>query len=153
MKASRPPVPFSSSCSHAASTAAPAAFFSTACRRSIPGSNATKATRLCGREIHRFEYPSIGEAEKTGASVAFDHPAGAERPQRISQIFLEPVLPDNIVAAMWPLRQFGFMILIALFWYVDPFQEAFWTSMFRTMFSIGVDPSLALLGLQTLRFW
>ncbi|MCB9551573.1 MAG: FAD-dependent monooxygenase [Myxococcales bacterium] len=56
------------------------------------------ATRLCGREIHRFEYPSIGEAEKTGASVAFDHPAGAERPQRISQIFLEPVLKAAIEA-------------------------------------------------------
>ena len=66
---------------------------------------------------------------------------------------LEPVLPDNIVAAMWPLRQFGFMILIALFWYVDPFQEAFWRSMFQTMNNIGVDPGLALIGLQTLRFW
>lgn len=56
------------------------------------------ATRLCGHEIHRFEYPSIAEAEQTGRSVAFDHPAGAERPQRISQIFLEPVLKAAIEA-------------------------------------------------------
>lgn len=56
------------------------------------------ATRLCGREIHRFEYPSIDEAHRTGASVAFDHPAGAERPQRISQIFLEPVLKAAVEA-------------------------------------------------------
>ncbi|MCB9529563.1 MAG: FAD-dependent monooxygenase [Myxococcales bacterium] len=56
------------------------------------------ATRLCGHEIHRFEYPSFEEAEKTGGSIAFDHPAGAERPQRISQIFLEPVLKAAVEA-------------------------------------------------------
>lgn len=56
------------------------------------------ATRLCGPEIFRFEYPSIAEGAATGRPVAFDHPAGAERPQRISQIFLEPVLKRAIEA-------------------------------------------------------
>lgn len=56
------------------------------------------ATRLCGREITRFPYPSIADADRDGTSIAFDHPAGAERPQRISQIFLEPVLKAAIDA-------------------------------------------------------
>ncbi len=55
-------------------------------------------TRLVGPEIFRFEYPSLAESARTGRPVAFGHPAGAEPPQRISQIFLEPVLKKAIDA-------------------------------------------------------
>jgi len=55
-------------------------------------------TRLVGPEVHRFSYPSLEEGAATGTPVAFDHLAGAERPQRISQIFLEPVLKAAIDA-------------------------------------------------------
>lgn len=66
---------------------------------------------------------------------------------------LEPVLPDNIVAAMWPLRQFGFMILIGLFWYVVPFQRAFFRSVFEAIALLGIEPTLALIGIDSIQFW
>ncbi len=66
---------------------------------------------------------------------------------------LEPLLPDNIVMALWPIRRFGIMILIALFWYVEPFQEWFWTSIFDVLTFLGIDPGLAGAGLELLQFW
>lgn len=68
------------------------------------------ATRLCGPEISRFSYPSIDESKVTGQPVAFDHPAGAERPQRISQIYLEPVLKAAIEAHPLVEVNFGWMV-------------------------------------------
>lgn len=68
------------------------------------------ATRLCGPEVHRFEYPSLDEGAASGRPVAFDHLAGAERPQRISQIFLEPVLKAAIDAHPLVEVRFGWRV-------------------------------------------
>lgn len=50
------------------------------------------ATQLFGHTLCRFEYASRAEAARSGAKLAFGSPLAAEQPQRISQIFQEPVL-------------------------------------------------------------
>jgi 2-polyprenyl-6-methoxyphenol hydroxylase-like FAD-dependent oxidoreductase len=64
-------------------------------------------TRVFGREICRFPYASPEEADATGAPIAFDSPHGAERPQRISQIFLEPVLRRAVFEVADVTTRFG----------------------------------------------
>jgi 2-polyprenyl-6-methoxyphenol hydroxylase-like FAD-dependent oxidoreductase len=54
--------------------------------------NIVFATRLTGHEIVRFDYPSRHDAERLGTPTAFGSQYGAETPQRISQMYLEPVL-------------------------------------------------------------
>ncbi|MBI5289553.1 MAG: FAD-dependent oxidoreductase [Chloroflexi bacterium] len=54
--------------------------------------NIVFATRLSGYELTRFSYVSRHEAERMGVETAFGSRHAAEQPQRISQIYLEPVL-------------------------------------------------------------
>ncbi len=68
------------------------------------------ATRVFGHEICRFAYPSPAEADARGASIAFDSPHGAERPQRISQIFLEPVLRRAVAGTADVAARFGWRV-------------------------------------------
>jgi 2-polyprenyl-6-methoxyphenol hydroxylase-like FAD-dependent oxidoreductase len=71
------------------------------------------ATQLFGHTLCRFDYGSRAEAARTGAKLAFGSPLAAEQPQRISQIFQEPVL--RAAAASYPhveLR-FGWRVLSA----------------------------------------
>ncbi|MEN8161062.1 MAG: FAD-dependent monooxygenase [Myxococcota bacterium] len=68
------------------------------------------AARIFGHEICRFSYPSPLEADATGGSIAFDSPYGVERPQRISQIFLEPVLRRAVAETPGVAARYGWRV-------------------------------------------
>jgi 2-polyprenyl-6-methoxyphenol hydroxylase-like FAD-dependent oxidoreductase len=75
------------------------------------GHDVVFATRVFGRSICRFAYPAPAEAARTGRPTVFDSPHGAERPQRISQIFLEPVLRRAVARTPAVEPRFGWRVL------------------------------------------
>lgn len=66
---------------------------------------------------------------------------------------IEPWLPPSILQLAAPLYRFGFMILIMLFWYSDAFSSWFWSIIGDTLLWLGIDPSLAMMGLDMFMFW
>jgi len=71
------------------------------------------ATQLFGHTLCRFDYASRSEAARTGAKLAFGSPLAAEQPQRISQIFQEPVLRAAAEAHPHVDVRFGWRVLSA----------------------------------------
>jgi 2-polyprenyl-6-methoxyphenol hydroxylase-like FAD-dependent oxidoreductase len=74
------------------------------------GHDVVFATRIFGHELCRFVYPSPAEAARSGRPTVFDSPYGLERPQRISQIFLEPVLKRAAERAPGVELRFGWRV-------------------------------------------
>lgn len=66
---------------------------------------------------------------------------------------IAPWLPPGVLQMMAPFYNFGFIILIALFWYSEAFSSWFWSMVMQILVWMNVDPSLAVMGLDTFMFW
>ncbi len=65
---------------------------------------------------------------------------------------IEPFLPYSVLTALAPLRRYGILLLIALLWFPNPFQDVFWSSVIW-LGSLVLDPSWIWEGYNMFRFW
>lgn len=68
---------------------------------------------------------------------------------------IEPHMSPQTVASLRPLRQYGFMILIAALWFVDPVADLFWdvTDGLSTFIGGDVIRQWRSIGWSLFRFW
>jgi Zn-dependent protease len=66
---------------------------------------------------------------------------------------LAPYLPDDILRIAYSFGQFTYILIFALFFYVEPFQEWFWGNILSITGIIGIDPLLFFSGFELFRFW
>jgi Zn-dependent protease len=66
---------------------------------------------------------------------------------------LEPWLPGEWKEAIMPIAANGMVILFLVFWYVQPVNHAFWSTVYGITDILGVDPTFAELGRQQFQFW
>lgn len=66
---------------------------------------------------------------------------------------LSPFLPDSMQGLVYTLRQWGFFILMMLFWIDNPIMDEFWMNVFRIMVRMNIDVGFALHGYDIYRFW
>ncbi|MDB6023354.1 MAG: Zn-dependent protease [Pedosphaera sp.] len=66
---------------------------------------------------------------------------------------IEPWLSQQWREHLLPMANYGMFVLFALFWYVEPFYRAFWSTVRGIISFLGVDPGLAAAGFHAFRFW
>lgn len=66
---------------------------------------------------------------------------------------LEPWLGNSVRYTIAPFYSMGPFLLLALFWFSEPFQEVFWSATFTIMTELQVDPYFIQLGFDLFRFW
>ncbi len=65
---------------------------------------------------------------------------------------IAPYLPNNILAAIAPLSRYGILILFALFWFPNPFQDIFWSAV-MSISALILDTGWIWEGYGLYRFW
>lgn len=66
---------------------------------------------------------------------------------------LAPYLPEDILRLAYSFGNISFILLFALFFYVEPFQAWFFGNVFQVIAFLGIDPLLFFNGFQLFRFW
>lgn len=66
---------------------------------------------------------------------------------------LAPYLPEDILRLAFSLGNLTFILIYALFFYVEPFQAWFFGNVFQVITVLGIDPLLFFNGFQLFRFW
>jgi Zn-dependent protease len=66
---------------------------------------------------------------------------------------IEPWLPGEWKEAIMPFAANGLFILFLLFWYVQPLNHAFWSTVYNISDFLGVNPVLGIKGMFEFRFW
>jgi len=66
---------------------------------------------------------------------------------------LMPWLPGNVLQMVLPFYSMGPFLLLALFWFSEPFQEVFWTATFRVVTDLQISPYFVQRGFEMFRFW
>ena len=66
---------------------------------------------------------------------------------------IEPWLNNQWREHILPMRGYGMFILFAIFWYVEPVNNFFWSLVFGISNFLGVDATLGIYGYHAFRFW
>lgn len=66
---------------------------------------------------------------------------------------LAPYLPEDILRVAYSFGNFSFILIFALFFYVQPFQAWFFGNVFQITTLLGIDPAFFFYGYQLFRFW
>ena len=66
---------------------------------------------------------------------------------------LEPWLPGQWKETIMPFAANSMFILFLVFWYVQPVNHAFWSTVFHISDFLGVDPWMGAQGYREFRFW
>ena len=66
---------------------------------------------------------------------------------------LAPWLPPDLRYRLYGFGSLGLWVVILAFWYVEPLNQLFWSTVYAMVQSVGIDPGLAAYGLSRFMFW
>lgn len=66
---------------------------------------------------------------------------------------LAPWLPEKVRERAFEFSNVGMFGLFIALWYIEPFNDAFWSGIFLVSNLMGVDPQLGWLGFKQFQFW
>jgi Zn-dependent protease len=66
---------------------------------------------------------------------------------------IAPWLPRHLRDQLFSMSNMGMWILFLAFWYVEPFNNAFWSTILFITEHLGVNPNTLFIGMREFMFW